>query len=70
VNTVFRLEHVSKELDEPVLCSHDFVQQLECAASFRDRGEQALKGKSQMVRVFGWTGPNGSAGSTTVFPAT
>ncbi|MGV3531476.1 MAG: FHA domain-containing protein [Chthoniobacteraceae bacterium] len=70
VNTVFRLEHVSKELDEPVLCSHDFVQQLECAASFRDRGEQALKGKSQMVRVFGWSGSNGSAGATTVFPAT
>lgn len=70
VNTVFRLEHVSKELNEPVLCSEDFVQQLVCAADFRDLGEQALKGKSQMVRVFGWSAPSGGPGSTTVFPAT
>lgn len=54
VNTVFRLEHVSKELGEPVLCSADFVQQLESASAFRDLGEQALKGKTQSVRVLGW----------------
>ncbi len=54
VNTVFRLEGVSKDLGEPLLCSHDFVQQLASAAAFRDLGDQALKGKSQSVRVFGW----------------
>jgi class 3 adenylate cyclase len=51
---ISRLESVSKELGEPVLCSSDFVNQLDSAEAFRDLGDQALKGKSHSVRVFGW----------------
>ena len=54
VNTVFRLEGVSKELDQRVVLSGDFAEHLpEDCAKFTDFGERELKGKKQTVRVFG-----------------
>lgn len=54
VNTVFRLEGVSKELNQRVVMSGDFAEQMpELMRKFNDFGERSLKGKSQLVRVFG-----------------
>ena len=53
VNTVFRMVSNAKVLDEPLLISSDVAAHLPGAADFRDLGEQALKGKHQLVRVFG-----------------
>jgi len=56
VNTVFRLEGISKELNKRVVMSGDFAEQMpELLRKFTDFGEQALKGKSQLVRVYGLT---------------
>ncbi len=52
VNTVFRLEAVSKELDRPVVLSSAFAEQLREPPPLEDFGERTLKGKSQTVRVF------------------
>ncbi|EDY18340.1 adenylate/guanylate cyclase [Chthoniobacter flavus Ellin428] len=58
VNTVFRLEGVSKELNQRVVMSGDFADQMpEVMRKFTDFGEKMLKGKSNPVRVFGM--PNG-----------
>ena len=56
VNTVFRLEGVSKELKQPVLLSQDFAEQLPKGTRLVDLGEQELRGKKQAVRVFGLAG--------------
>ncbi|HEY3898509.1 MAG TPA: adenylate/guanylate cyclase domain-containing protein [Chthoniobacter sp.] len=54
VNTVFRLEGMSKELNQRVVMSGEFAQQMpELMRKFTDFGERALKGKSQQVRIFG-----------------
>jgi adenylate cyclase len=54
VNTVFRLEGVSKELNQRVVMSGDFAEQMpELMRKFTDFGERTLKGKSHAVRVFG-----------------
>jgi len=52
VNTVFRLEGLSKELDRTVVLSGAFAGQLAAPPSLEDFGERTLKGKSQTVRVF------------------
>ncbi len=53
VNTVFRLEAVSKELDQSVVLSEAFADRLINPPALKDFGEQSLKGKTQMVKVFG-----------------
>lgn len=53
VNTVFRLEAVSKELSQPVVLSGAFAEQLADRSALIDCGEQTLKGKVQTVQVFG-----------------
>jgi len=53
VNTVFRLEEVSKELGERVLLSEDVAANLQKREKLQDFGERTLKGKSQPVRVYG-----------------
>jgi len=53
VNTVFRLEGLSKELGQRVLMSGDFAEQMPDLKRFKDLGEQTLKGKAQTVRAFG-----------------
>lgn len=54
VNTVFRLEGVSKELNQRVVMSGDFAEHMpELMRKFADFGDRALKGKSQAVRVYG-----------------
>jgi adenylate cyclase len=52
VNTVFRLEAVSKELDRPVVVSGAFAEQLTARPGLEDFGEKTLKGKTQTVRVY------------------
>ena len=52
VNTVFRLEALSKELDRPVVLSSAFTGQLTRPPAMKDFGDRVLKGKSQAVRVF------------------
>jgi adenylate cyclase len=54
VNTVFRLEATAKALDQQVVLSGDFAGYVPGMAKFKDFGERELKGKSQLVRVFGW----------------
>jgi len=53
VNTVFRLEAVSKELNQPVILSEAFADRVVDPPPLKDFGEQSLKGKTQTVRVFG-----------------
>jgi adenylate cyclase len=54
VNTVFRLEGVSKELDQRVVMSGDFAAHMpELLKKLKDFGDRALKGKSQAVKVYG-----------------
>ncbi len=54
VNTVFRLESLSKELSQRLVLSGDFIEQTpELHGELTDFGERALKGKSHAVRVYG-----------------
>lgn len=53
VNTVFRLEGVMKELNQQVLLSADFREHLPESEPLLDLGERKLKGKQQLVRIFG-----------------
>ena len=53
VNTVFRLESLTKELKQRLLASHDFVSALPTSEDFIDLGPHMLKGKQYPVRVFG-----------------
>jgi len=53
VNTVFRLEALSKELAQRAVFSGDFAAHSPEVAAFKDFGDHALKGKSQTVRVHG-----------------
>jgi len=52
VNTVFRLEAVSKEIGERIVMSEEVATHLGGTLELRDFGERALKGKSHAVRVF------------------
>ncbi len=53
VNTAFRLESIMKALNQKLLLSDKIVEAMPDKSIFVDLGEQQLKGKSQMVRVFG-----------------
>ena len=53
VNTVFRLESVMKELNQPVLLSADFRARLPEEKELVDLGERKLKGKQQAVGIYG-----------------
>ncbi|MGI8957140.1 MAG: FHA domain-containing protein [Chthoniobacterales bacterium] len=53
VNTVFRLEGVMKELNQQVLLSADFREHLPESEKLVDLGERKLKGKQQLVRIYG-----------------
>jgi adenylate cyclase len=54
VNTVFRLEGITKELNQRVVMSGDFAGHMpEIMRKFTDFGDRVLKGKSQTVRVYG-----------------
>ena len=55
VNTAFRLESIMKELNQKLLVSEQTEAALDRAerALFTDLGEQTLKGKNEMVRVYG-----------------
>ncbi|HEX7194555.1 MAG TPA: adenylate/guanylate cyclase domain-containing protein, partial [Chthoniobacterales bacterium] len=53
VNTAFRLEGVMKELNQNLVLSQDFVTVLPAGYDFVPFGEFQLKGKSQVVRVYG-----------------
>jgi len=57
VNTVFRLEAVTKELGRRMVLSSDLVAHLAVdPASLEDFGDRALKGKQQTVRIYAWRG--------------
>jgi adenylate cyclase len=53
VNTVFRLEALTKALKQPIIASDDFVSSLPTTEGLIDLGQHALKGKQNPVRVFG-----------------
>jgi len=55
VNTVFRMEGLMKQLGQKLAASGDFHALLPDAVrpTFADLGEQQLKGKNQLVRLFG-----------------
>ncbi len=53
VNTVFRLEGLSKELSQRVIMSGDFAEQMPDKKKYKDCGEHLLKGKAHPVRTFG-----------------
>lgn len=54
VNTAFRMESVMKQLNKPLVLSGDFLEVLgESPDAYADLGEQALKGKKDMVRIYG-----------------
>ncbi len=53
VNTVFRLEALSKELQRPIVLSGDFHEHVGELGPFVPFGAQALKGKARTVDVFG-----------------
>jgi adenylate cyclase len=53
VNTAFRLESIMKELKQKLLLSERIVDMMPEKEMFVDLGEKALKGKAQLVRVFG-----------------
>jgi adenylate cyclase len=54
VNTVFRIEHLMKQLNQTLAASQDFLGTLPSAGiKFKDLGEHQLKGKFQPVRLFG-----------------
>lgn len=54
VNTVFRLESLSKDLGQAALISGEFQAQVEGRGPFRPLGAHSLKGKAQAVHVFGF----------------
>jgi adenylate cyclase len=54
VNTTFRLEGVMKKLGRDLVLSEDFRTVLPPGREFVDFGEFQLKGKSQLVRVYGF----------------
>jgi adenylate cyclase len=56
VNTVFRLEALSKQLGRSLVFSQEFAEHLSLTGDFEDHGDQALKGKQQAVRVFSLAG--------------
>jgi adenylate cyclase len=56
VNTTFRLEGIMKKLEQDLVLSEDFVTVLPPGRDFVDFGEFQLKGKSQLVRVYGLQG--------------
>ena len=58
VNTAFRLESVMKAHHQRLLVSAELLDALppEHRALFTDLGEQALKGKLETVRVYGYRG--------------
>jgi adenylate cyclase len=56
VNTAFRLEGVMKSLNQNLVMSQDFVTVLPEGQTLTDFGEFQLKGKSQLVRVYGLEG--------------
>lgn len=56
VNTVFRLEALSKQLGRSLVFSQEFGEHLSLTGDFVDHGEQALKGKAQLVRVYSLAG--------------
>jgi adenylate cyclase len=58
VNTAFRLESITKELGQHLLVSDDLLQALPVPdrEQFVDLGEKSLKGKNEVVRVFGLKG--------------
>jgi len=55
VNTVFRMEGIMKKLEQRLTASSNLVALLSDAsrAPFQDLGEHQLKGKNQLVRLFG-----------------
>jgi len=54
VNTAFRMESVMKQLNKPLVLSDDFLAALgEPPASYADLGEHGLKGKKDVVRIYG-----------------
>jgi adenylate cyclase len=54
VNTTFRMETIMKQLNQPLVLSGDFLESLgEPASTYADLGEHPLKGKKDMVRMFG-----------------
>ena len=57
VNTVFRMESVMKPLNELLAASDEVVSRLSEAQRdrFRDLGDHQLKGKNQLVRIFGFS---------------
>lgn len=56
VNTVFRLEALSKQLGRSLIFSQEFSEHLSLTGDFEDHGDQSLKGKEQTVRVFSLAG--------------
>jgi adenylate cyclase len=56
VNTTFRLEGVMKLLNQNLVMSQDFATVLPEGPTLVDFGEFQLKGKSQLVRVYGLEG--------------
>jgi adenylate cyclase len=60
VNTAFRLEGVMKELNQNLVLSQDFVTVLPPGYDFVEFGEFQLKGKSQVVRVYGFPDQGGN----------
>ncbi len=56
VNTVFRLEAVAKELNQSMVFSSDFAEHIqELTGTLQDFGERTLKGKTNTVRVYGYS---------------
>ncbi len=54
VNTAFRIETVMKPLNQTLALSSDFLTALnEPGSAYNDLGEHQLKGKNQLVRLFG-----------------
>jgi len=56
VNTVFRLEALSKQLERSLVFSQEFSGHLSRTGDFEDHGEQSLKGLRRTVRVFSLSG--------------
>ncbi|MFY8217348.1 MAG: FHA domain-containing protein [Chthoniobacterales bacterium] len=58
VNTVFRMEGIMKPMGQRLVWSHDFQQALgQQQSDAFDLGEHQLKGKNQLVRIFGIDAP-------------
>jgi len=54
VNTAFRIESTMKQLNQPLVLSGEFLASLrEPAENYADLGEHPLKGKKDIVRLFG-----------------